>query len=277
MADITIGLEFGVNETPTKAKFEAQAKSINVTGLDVSNFQSGVVLIKSDPDSGSSGALEASDLPGQLWIDIRGDVWVQDQAGPVKLYRYDMGWESRRYFIQPRSGSGLDETPFRAITATLNSRHEDFGRGIGDTDSTGVILEMNETAMGTTQNGRYNGVVQDTGSSGFVRWSGRGGTVLHEIDQNTSTWSYDRDFKNNVRLWTLAGAGPISYLKQYNSVDFPANQDKYNGYGMAPTAGTSAVSDGNFATNGYLNKVQCYAWNYGLYMRGERTRGPLNP
>lgn len=276
MATITVGTDFGINETPNNAKFFAQGKSLTISGLTVENFASGVVLIKSDADSGSSGALEATDPPGQLWIDARGDLWVQEQAGPVKLYRYDMGWESRRYFVQPRSGSGLTNQPYRALTVALNSQFEDFDRGLEDTDSTGVTVEMNITKMLTTQNGRYNGILQDTGASTFARWSGRGGTILHDVSFNSSTFDYDRDMKNNIRMFFIDNI-PTVYERHYYSTDFGANEDKHLGWVMAPTSGTSVVSDGTFASNGFLNKVQRYAWGYGLYLRGERFRGPLVP
>ena len=77
--------------------------------------------------------------------------------------------------------------------------------------------------------------------------------------------------------FTLAPPGVLTYLKQYNSVDYPANQDKYLGWAMAPTSQTSTVSDATFPTNGFQNKVQEYGWHYGLYMRGERFRGVLTP
>lgn len=280
MATITPGLDFAVNDTPTKLTFEAQALSLVVTQLESGDLAAGTLFVKAETDSSSTDALNPNDPPGQLWIDGRGDFWVQDQAGPVKLYRYEGGWESRRYFVRPRTGSGLDGTAFRAITASANAEFEDFGRGINDSDSSGVIFEINETQLGTDDNGRYNGWLQDLGASTFARWVGRGGTKVHHIDFNASTFSTNRDFHNNLRLITLEpqpAAASITYSNQYFSADFAVNLDKYLGYVTQITTGTSRTTDVNFATNGFINRVQHFGHVYGLYMRGENNAGALTP
>jgi hypothetical protein len=89
---ITPGYDFGVTEIPTKAKIQQMLSGGELTGIDISQINTGLIGLKT---ADSSVSLPAE---GWMWVDVQGCVWVQSRFGATKLWRGSWGgMETRRY------------------------------------------------------------------------------------------------------------------------------------------------------------------------------------
>lgn len=284
MADITPTFDFGRNQVPDNASLIEQALSLTISALGFSDFDANVLTVLTGEDSGVTGeALVTGDATGLMWIDAAGNVWVMEAAGPVRLYRHEFGWESRRYWVQEGSGWGGSSPaePGVGLRTGTAGESEAFERAQQATTSTDgrVKIEIVEQTLNDNQNGRYHGLMSETGDSGYRRWCGRGGHVFKMVDETSNaTWSYDRDIKNNFRMLTANGfPGPITWQHFYYSANFTANITRFQGWAMAPMSGTSTSTDGSFETLGFRNRVRLYGWNFGVPHFGNLESGGANP
>lgn len=284
MADITPTYDFGHLATPTRDTLIEQALSLTVSALGFSDLAANVLTILAGADSGVSGeALVLGDPTAQMWVNASGDVWVMEAAGPVRLYRHQLGWESRRFWVEEDSGWGGDSPaqPGVGLQTGPNGESEAFERAQGDTTSTSsrVKIEIIEQSLNDNQQGRNHGLLSETGDSGYRLWNGRGGHVFYHVDLlSSATFNYDRDIKNNFRMVTANGTpGPVTWQSYYLSAAFTANITRFQGYVTTPMSGTSTATDGSFGTLGFRNKVLLHGWNFGIPKFGNLESGGANP
>lgn len=280
---ITPQEDFGKIDTPTKETLERQARSLQFAGISAANLAAGILTIFSGDDSDTSGSsLTLGSDTGQLWIDPHGNLWIREASGDVKLYRHDMGWDSHRNWIQIDVGYGaVDPRPGAPVTINgTQGTTEAYLRSVNETTQTNsLIMDVEQVSLLDNQNQVQVGVLQETGSSGYRSYNGRGGVSFFGPDfSQSAVASYDRDIKNNFRLLTNSGfPGVIVYEPKFMSNDFDANLSRYIGIACSPNASTSAVSDANFDTNGFRNFVAIQGYNFGLPLMGEQTQGGVNP
>lgn len=285
-ADLIPTFDFGVHSVPTKATLEQQALSLRIFNLDLGDLASGLLPVIFGFDSQVSGfSLNFGDPTGLMWADQYGNLWIMDNAGPVKVYRYNFGWDSRRYWIQP-TAAWAGPTPLLTgfpLSTRSVGESEAFDRFQGATTQTDdrIIVEAAELSMTRGQTGHYHGLLAETCASGYNTWNGRGGHAFRSVDVTSGlTRSYDRDVKNNVRLVGAFGTpNPVVWEHVYFSADFDivSGKQRFQGYVTTPNDFTSATTDGNFAANGFINRVEMEGWNFGIWMAGYTESGGVNP
>jgi len=194
-----------------------------------------------------------------------------------------MGWESTRYWVEEDGGYASSEPPPIGVGLFMQAQGtiEDHGRQqqASETVADGLVMEVIEQSINDNANGRYSGLLSETAVSGYRRWCGRGGHVFRHLDAGlTTTRSYDRDMKNNVRLVGAHGSpNPTTWSTTYINVDAVANNTRFNGYVHTPSLHSSSVSDNNFNSNGFYVRAEMFGYNFGVPQFFRRTAGSSNP
>lgn len=256
------GYDFGETERPTRANLLRAATGLQVLGLQVAQLEGIVIGQVTGTTSGASGALINNSTPtGMIWSDPQGNIWVMERAGPVKLFRYEGGWESRRlHIIRDSANTGWiapGVTPW-VNNSTSPNIMEDFLRQEAPANSRASGTQIgiiDEFASGEV----FLGLNADTVSSGYIRWVGRGLTWLEDLDAgaagaiNTLT-----DMQNTFRLWRPNENGNVTFHKE--SAQHTLAVDRYYGWICGPSPNASKVSD---ASGNHSWRVNWAAWLFG--------------
>lgn len=265
MATITPNFDFEVNDTPTRALLREQALSLQVTDINLGDLDASIVPISAGDESGATGSLvQGSSAVGSLWIDPLGNIWVMEQSGPVRIYSYEGGYETRRYWVTP--GEGYLPGPMFpgfGVGAAVGGPREDFGRSFDATTVTNIAAQWKgaDESFDDNDSGRLNGMVQETVSSGNRRVSLRGLCIIRDNPGGGSADVLASSLRRNHRVFR--NTNTTTYFKQsfYNTV---LDDTRWQGYACFPGPEASVVSAGS---GNHTFKVQFWAYNFGVFHR----------
>jgi len=219
---------------------------MTITGVDISALATSVVPIKSGNSSNDTNSLQSGDSVGTIWVSPVGDVFVQEQSGPVALSRVGYGWETRRFFMEPDSSFPGHIEPGVNIWFQSGDPgpNEDYFRDAGGTHSSGSPVAAPAEGGSYAQDGWMFGVsVQDTAASNYTRLCVRGLEVYTDrTHTDGDTWSKLRDYQNGFRLSRPHDSFPVEHqLKNYWHTDLLA--ERWFGWTPHPSSIASKVSD----------------------------------
>jgi len=271
--EITPGLDFGVKDVPTHESLIEQAKSIRITNIPIDQLDSDVAVILTGPDSGVSGAILESTEVGTIWTSPDGEIFVQESSGAVKITRRGGGWDSRRYYAHENSGVAARPHALGAAVQvrplTQKAQHEHFFRSnpsslSGATNWVSVTHQRPDQDTGN--DGILHGLLQETCTSGYRTWNGRGvshlqhyGSGIYDITIR-QTYPFGRGDGGNVQ-WLFMGSN--------QSLTSPRVQCLLLGM----TSDSSLTTDGNFGMWGAFMRNGYTAWNPGPPMMFNRNPG----
>lgn len=275
MVDVTPGYDFSVNEVPTSANFLKQATGMQISGIGINELEAGVLGIKSGDISNVTDSLQVGETVGTMWISALGDIWVQEQSGPVIMNRIMGGWETRRAFCAPDSSFPNHINPGSAMqieTTGGNGLTEDTARAEVSTSrytGTGALKCADSGSYEDNASGSFFGVLQqETCVSKQHRVCFRGITMYRDRDFTAAgTWSTLSDMQRNRRLKSPQGAGGNTQMET-NSYHFDLPAWKHFGWVGCPSAGSSKVSA---ASGNHVWRVESMIWAFGHWMWGNRA------
>ncbi len=102
---ITPGLDFGVDELPTKLLLNRQAESLQINGITADKIEGDIIAIVFGDESGVSGA----DPPDQgwIWVDQQGHRTLGSPRFDARMWSAHGGWESGRHNVGPFNAGGF--------------------------------------------------------------------------------------------------------------------------------------------------------------------------
>lgn len=257
--------DFAVNDIPRQATMRQQAFSLAIDGVSLENLEAGIRAVQFGDVSGATNALLPGAAVGTLWIDAQGNIWAQEQSGPVVLRRAAGGYETRRYWTVPSAlHTSIIEPGAPIAVDGIFGATEDFARDLdNDTRASGTpVLEVwNGLSYDNNRNGRGFGLAMETVASSYIRILVRGVSVQRDLAHADSrTWSTFSDLRSNYRLGRPEGvSGARSFDTYYfasGSQDLTAH--RHHVYRAAPWVGSSVVSN----ANPNLNSVRAYTVGY---------------
>jgi hypothetical protein len=272
MPSIIPSYDFGVNAIPTYDTLVQQANSLQVTGLTIRNIIiEGSIFgeIFGDTSGATQALIGNSTAHGTIWCDAQSNLWVMERSGPIKLFRYEGGWESRRAHIEPDAINPTYRQPGVTVwidnIGTEGRIAENFIR-----EESPVNTRASGTQLGfvNTFNSLdiFLGLLLETGATGHPRWCGRGGSWLYDQSHVTNTWNKLRDLQNNYRLWRPNASGSEMFRKEYVSVTLAV--DRYYGWVMVPGPEATKVSQ---ADGDHIWRIQWMNWYSGPLGTPRRT------
>lgn len=266
---ITPGFDFGVNDKPTRATLIDQALSLRIIGLTEGEIDPSIPTILFGDVSNDTGALQAASPRATLWNAPNGDLFVVEQSGHQKLWRYEGGWETQRYFVQHQD---VPEEPGGPLTIDAGEfgGDEAFIRTTPpDTHHSGSpVMEVFEVRFDGTQSGRCVGITADTPSSSYTRWVGRGLTMTRDPSPgNALAILTSVEYKDDFQLgWGSGGAPAVWYSKQ--PMTGTLTPKRFQTIHLTPGPDASQESVGLSDTPW---RVESLAWNFGLFQWCNRT------
>jgi len=272
--EITPGLDFGVNDIPTHETLIAQAKSINITNIPVTQLDADVAVILTGADSGVSGAILVSTEVGTLWTSPDGELFVQDSSGAVRVTRRGGGWDSRRYYHSENNAFAAVPNPpgsfvqVRAVAGVKPIMEHYFRTNISSISGATNFVTFNHQRpdQDTGNDGILHGCLQETGVSGYYNWSGRGITHL----QHYGSGIYDITIRQTYAFGRGdSGGNQWLFMGSNQSLTTPRVQCLLLGVASDNSLTTDAnwAAFGPFVRNGYT------AWNPGPPMMFNRNPG----
>lgn len=245
---ITPGYDYTVNEVPTKAKFEAAAAGLEITGLDLNVISGTIQAILFGDTTGASGGKPPAE--GWIWVDPAGNRNVQFRAYPgsiapsplsttdtradVRMWRAAGGWETSRLLTQGfMAGDSLFFGQHMWVQGSPTFRVRDERLDM-DVDNTFPFVSAHDVASPASS----------------ARLVGRGMVFLYvganvtEYSINTHRPGFLTDSTNQI------GMGIHSQFKQTKRF--------YAGAVLGPAPGSSTVSGGNtypYATGWFTTKT----------------------
>lgn len=268
------GLDFGVKDVPTRESLIAQAMSLKITNIPISQLDADVAYILTGENSGVSGAIIESTEVGTLWCSPAGEMFVQEDSGPVKITRRGGGWDSRRYYHQENQAlSGYPYPPGTAVAvapaAGIVPWKENFLRD-GPTNMSGatdfVMIQHQRPNQASGSDGVLHGVLQETGVSRYCSWNGRGVTRLHHFGSLIyditilQTYPFGRDTTGSVQ-WLFMGSNQT------------LTSTKIQCLLLGMVSDCSSTSDANFGSFGAARRDGFSAWNPGPCMMFGKNPG----
>lgn len=270
--NITPGYDFDVHEVPTPETLLKQVYGMTISGIDVSALHASVVPVFSGDVSRVTNSIQTGSTVGTLWVSPKGDIFVQEQAGPVALHRVHGGWETRRIWVRPDSGFPSHIRPGTPVQIdTSYGPGEDlFRQESGHTRYSGApsFRCSNTGSFDDNIDGWQFGILSDdTAVSAHLRVVGRGLTIFYDKDDTDSqTWSKLRDYQNGYRLARPSEQLTVKLmLKQYTHVDTGAF--RWFGWTPLPGPGSSKVSQAN---GDHLWKGEHILYVFGNFLSGNQ-------
>lgn len=264
MAIVMPSFDFDVNDTPTRETLIEQAKSLQISDLDLGDIGVDIVPIVVGDDSSATGALVQNVIAtGAVWIDPTGTMWVMEQSGPVKLWNYEGGCETRRYFISPGSGLPNPMLPGYSVAQDVGGPNEDWVRAFDGSPTTNVLAlwQGDDESFDDNDAGRINGILTETCNSGHRRANLRGLTFIRDTVFDSTTFVLVSSLRRNHRLFRHKTTS--SYFKQsfHNTT---LDDTRWQGIAAFPGPEASVVSD---AAGNHSIRVQFLAYNFGVFQR----------
>jgi hypothetical protein len=281
MATIVPGYDFGVREVPTVETMLRQANGLKISGITVAELDAGIAGIKSGDDSGTTDALRTSDTVGTLWVSMKGDVWVQEQAGPVILNRIEYGWETLRLHLEIQA----NPVDHRRIGVTVQQGGgfgvwEDLRRVEGLATRHSGIPSLNVSNAGSYNNARggdHWGCIQgDTATSPgrHQRVAFRGLIQYSDRETAGSTLSKESEMCLSQRLKSPQATTSIPHMQAFN---FGTSSNlggwKYFGWVGSPSPSSSKLSNGA-GQLGADYKQDFMMWAFGYMSYTNQQAGP---
>lgn len=252
MVDIVPGYDFGVNEVPTVETMLRQANGLLITGITTGELDSAIAGIKSGDDSGTTDALRTSDGVGTLWVSQKGDIWVQEQSGPVILNRIEYGWETRRLLVEPdeqneahrRIGSTVQQDGIFGVWEDLLRADGLFTRHTG----TQRMKVSNAGSYSNERGGDHWGCIQgDTATSPgrHMRVAFRGLIQYSDRETSSSTLSKESEMCASMRLKSPLDNTSNPHMQAVNfGTSLLMGGWKYFGWVGSPSPSSSKLSNG---------------------------------
>lgn len=282
MADIVPGYDFAVREIPTVETLLKQAAGLQVTGISSSELQAGITGIKSGDVSNVTDSLIVGETVGTMWISPLGDVWVQEQSGPVILSRIRYGWETRRINVQVDDTEINHREPGSVVhQEALFGVWEDLNRAEGVStrfSGTARFKLADDGSYDDNRPGNHWGLTQgETASSPgrHMRIAFRG--IVQFRDRNegtTTTFSEEHEMQATMRLKRASGvAGTPSMLAENFGTSLTRSSSKWFGWAGCPTPNSSKISDG-IGVLGADYKNEFMLWCFGHMSYTNKDTGP---
>jgi len=262
------GYDFDVYETPNMETLLRQATGMQISGVGIDALDSSVVGLKSGDVSNVTESLQVGDTTGGMWMSPLGDLWVQEQSGPVILNRIHGGWETRRQIVEVDASFPNHKRPGSLVKMHTNyGPFEDTLRQEQDSSrvsGTPNFACADSGSYDETQNGFHFGVLAgETATSNFERVVWRGLTVYSDRDETLAqTHSQLRDMQNGYRIKAPrdSDSSPMMQADYWHT-----NLTSYKSFGWvgAPAVSASKVSD---AGGDHTWRVSFMTWCFGSQM-----------
>ena len=269
------GYDFTANEVPLRENFLTAARGLTIDGVSESDLASDVVAVLAGGTD--HPLLDGTTIVSSIWVSAAGDIYVREQAGPVKMVRANGGWESTRYYLEPHVTWGIAQVgdPMWSYSGGKFGRpiFEDFDRSMtGHTAATDtVMVRYEELSQNGAEVNIYQGIVQDTGTTGFRPWSGRGATIMHSTSDTAGT--YERYCTINMAMLRSNGApGSVNTWRiERASLAGGFNSAKQQAQWLGYSTTTSSYSDSNYTTRGHACKASYLGWNFGVLQMAKKA------